>query len=78
MRTIDEWLEENKSKLGDYNWVACDKDGRWFVYSEKPSVQENSTSFKGIYWSSFFVIKEKLKPFEDWRNSLRRIEDARD
>lgn len=77
MRTIDEWLEENKSKLAGYNWVVCSRNGLWAVFDEKPYITERS-KWCTFFYNSFFVIKEKLKRSEDWRNSLRRIENERD
>lgn len=50
-------------------WVAMDKNGNWYWYSEKPIILENS------YWSAskghnYSINGFNFKLAEDWRNSL--------
>lgn len=49
-------------------WVAMDKNGNWYWYSERPELRDRHWSFGG--GNGFNLSCFNIKPAENWENSL--------
>lgn len=57
-------------------WVAMDKDGNWWWYELKPTLQEKSGFWNGIVTENILIEEDYLKdiaPADDWTKSLIKV-----
>lgn len=56
-----------------YAWVATEKDGFVYAFKQKPFLKEARVWSSGS--SSWYRLKSKVPPREDWWLTLRRVSD---
>lgn len=56
-------------------WLAQDSDGKWMVYENKPTIQEEEVGIRYPFWTNHvsggfyeFIVRTDL--VDDWRQSL--------
>ena len=78
VRDAWQWPEWLKAE-----WLAMDKDERWFAYDQKPSIvsgrweQSAFTGARHCYWIDLHYFAFTPPPCTDWRQSLRRNPNAK-
>lgn len=64
-----------------YKWMAQDSDGAWWFYTNKPSPNYENGQWQHAQYYSGMDAGELSINFgqnQDWRNTLRRIEEYED
>ena len=64
----------NLIQLKGFRYFAIDKDGRTYVYSQKPTDFINDWAFNSNVNDGDFALIRRSNTLLDWRDSLREID----
>ncbi len=68
-------IDEFKKNIAPYmrkGWVAMDKNGKWFYYTEKPICRSLDGHWVVKAYNALSMLQFSLEPAKDWSKSLMR------
>lgn len=75
-----QWLKDmpDASVFKDeFKWLACDKDGGWYVYRSKPALNHDNWD-SVVDYTGFYALKTPELTGEQWKDSLISIDELRE